>query len=311
MSVVHRALALTATAVCAITSGVLVGGGPATAASTVHNGDLAFSESASVVTQAPREGTYHFVAEGNMAKYSPDGRRIAYTSASGSVGYGIFTQTLGSSELTQLGVQPVAGLAWAPDGRSLVVASDNQLLRVTVSTGAAATIFTGSGPLRDPAWSPDGTRIAFTTGREIQLVRPNGTGLRTFTSGGGANNHPDWSPDGTKVAFITDRYVPAGEDTRAKAELVTLPASGNGQPVRVSHLAYPQGFYYMGVAWSPDGRKIAALQFNANHLPNDEDTDERFKVRAYLPDGSSSSSLTGPIYGDDGPEGLDWAARIS
>jgi Tol biopolymer transport system component len=310
MSVLHRAVGLSATAICAVSS-VLVGGGLATAASTVQNGDLAFSEAGSVVTQAPREGTYHFAAEGNMGKYSPDGRSIAYTSASGSIGYGIFTKTLGSGAQKQLGSQPVGGLAWAPDGKSLVVASDNQLLRVKVSTGAAATIFTSSGPLRDPAWSPDGTRIAFTTGREIQLVRPNGTGLRTLTSDGGANNHPDWSPDGTKLAFITDRYVPAGEDTRAKAELVTLPATGNGQPVRVSHQAYPEGLYYLGVAWSPDGKKIAALQFNANHLPNDEDTDERFKVRGYLPDGSSSYSLTGPIYGDDGPEGLDWAPRIS
>jgi hypothetical protein len=67
----------------------------------------------------------------------------------------------------------------------------------------------------------------------------------------------------------------------------------------------------MGVAWSPDGRKIAALQFNANHPPNDQDTDERFKVRGYLPDGSTSYSLTGPIVGDDGPEGLDWAPRVS
>ena len=67
----------------------------------------------------------------------------------------------------------------------------------------------------------------------------------------------------------------------------------------------------MGVAWSPDGRKIAALQFNATHLPNEEDTDERFKVRGYQPDGSSSYSMTGPIYGDDGPEGLDWAPKVS
>jgi Tol biopolymer transport system component len=310
MSVLHRAAFSVAT-VCAVTSSVLVAGGLAVAAPTVTNGDLAFSESAAVVTQAPREGTYHYAADGNMAKYSPDGRRLAYTSAAGHIGYGIFVKTLGSDTARQLGDQAVSGLAWAPDGRSLVVASGNQLLRVTVSTGAAATIFTGSGPLRDPAWSPDGTRIAFTTGPQIQLVRPNGSGLRTFTTGGSANNHPDWSPDGTRIAFITDRYVAAGDDARAKAELVTLPSSGTGQPVRVSHRAYPKGLYYLGVAWSPDGRKIAALQFNATHLPNDEDTDERFRVRGYLPDGSSSYSLTGPIVGDDGPEGLDWAPQVS
>ena len=306
-----RHAALTVTTVCAVTSSVVVGGGLASAAPTVRNGDLAFSQSDAVVTQAPREGSYHYVADGNMAKYSPDGRRIAYTRAGGSIGSGVFVKALGSGTERQLGSQAVSGLAWSPDGKRLVVASGNQLLRVTVSTGAAAPIFTGAGPLRDPAWSPDGTRIAFSAGPEIHMVRPNGTGVRTFTSGGQANNHPDWSPDSTKIAFVTDRYVPAGEDARAEAELVTLPASGEGRPVRVSHRAYPQGLYYMGVAWSPDGKKIAALQFNANHLPNEEDTDERFKVRGYLPDGSGSSSLTGPIVGDDGPEGLDWAPRVS
>lgn len=309
MSAPRRAVA-TAAAVCTIVSSAYLGGGPATAAPTVRNGDLAFSESGSVVTQAPREGTYHYAAAGNMATYSPDGRRIAYTGAAGSVGYGVFVKTLGASTETQLGSQPVGGLTWSPDGASLVVASGTELQRVTVATGTTTTIFTGNGALRDPAWSPDGTRIAFSTGPSIQLVRPDGTGLRTFTSAGGANNNPDWSPDSRRIAFITDRYVPAGQDARAHAELVTLPRSGQGEPVRVSHRAYPQGLYYLGVAWSPDGRKIAALQFNANHLPNDQDTDERYKVRGYAPDGSSSYSLTGPIYGDDGPEGLDWAPQV-
>lgn len=309
MSVLRRAV-VTAAVVLAVTCSASVGGGAATAAPTVRNGDLAFSESGSVVTQAPRASTYDYAAAGNMAEYSPDGRRIAYTRAAGYVGYGVFVKALDAGTETQLGGQPVGGLAWSPDGASLVVASGNTLQRVSVATGDTVTILTASGPLRDPAWSPDGSRIAFSTGPAIRLVRPDGTDLRTFTSRGGANNQPDWSPDSRRIAFVTDRYVAAGEDARAHAELVTLPRSGQGEPVRVSHRAYPQGLYYQGVAWSPDGRKIAALQFNADHLPNDQDADERFRVRAYAPDGSSSYSLTGPIYGDDGPLGLDWAPRI-
>lgn len=309
MSVLNRA-AIAAITSSAVLASLTVGAGLATAAPTVRNGDLAFSESGAVVTQAPREATYHYAAAGNMAKYSPDGRRIAYTSAAGSVGYGVFVTTLGSTTERQLGTQPVSGLAWAPGGNSLVVASGNALLRVSVSTGGVTTIHTSSGPVREPAWSPDGRRIAFSTGATIAIVRPDGTGLRTLTSGGTANTHPDWSPDSATIAFITDRYLPAGGNARAEAELVTLPASGTGSSVRVSHRAYPQGLYYMGVAWSPDGRKIAALQFNAGHLPNEQDTDERFKVRGYAADGSSSYSLTGPITGDDGPEGLDWAPLV-
>ncbi|QNE21839.1 hypothetical protein F1D05_32885 [Kribbella qitaiheensis] len=159
-----------------------------------------------------------------------------------------------------------------------------------------------------PAWSPDGSRIAFSTGNAIKLVHPDGTNLRTLTSSpvGVINNYPDWSPDSQKIAFITNRYRGAQH-----SELVTLPRSGAGEPFRVSYKAYPQGIFYVGVAWSPDGKKIAALQFNRNALPDPEDSDERFKVRGYLPDGSYSYSLSGPLAGDDGPEGLDWAPKVS
>ncbi|WP_460651813.1 hypothetical protein [Kribbella endophytica] len=68
---------------------------------------------------------------------------------------------------------------------------------------------------------------------------------------------------------------------------------------------------WMKLAWSPDGEKIAALQFNRNAWPDEQDSDERFKVRGCLPDGSHSYSLTGPIKGDDGSEGLDWAPKLS
>jgi hypothetical protein len=63
---------------------------------------------------AALESGYHLVGEGNDAKYSPEGRRIADTSASGSVGYGISVKTLGAQR--QLRTQPVSGLAWSPDG---------------------------------------------------------------------------------------------------------------------------------------------------------------------------------------------------
>jgi hypothetical protein len=44
--------------------------------------------------------------------------------------------------------------------------------------------------------------------------------------------------------------------------------------------------------------------------PTDVD-EERAVVRAYLPDGSHSYSLTGPIAGDDRLEGLDWAPKVT
>ncbi len=45
------------------------------------------------------------------------------------------------------------------------------------------------------------------------------------------------------------------------------------------------------------------MQFNDTLPVDPDDQDERTKVRAYLPDGSYSYSLTGPIAGDDAYEG--------
>ncbi|WP_112236536.1 PD40 domain-containing protein [Kribbella monticola] len=282
-------------------------------AATPANGNLVFVQFGGlVVVPGGTPAPYSSEIAGDRPKFSPNGRQVAFVRD-----YSVWTRTLSSGSERLLYTYPAdgehyaIGLAWSPDGHSIVTAYGSQLDRIAVGTGARSPIWTapaGTGRLTSPAWSPDGSRIAFSTGNTIKLVHPDGTNPRTLTSSpvGVINNYPDWSPDSQKIAFITNRYRGA-EHT----ELVSLPRSGAGEPFRISYQAYPQGIFYIGVAWSPDGKKIAALQFNRNALPDPEDTDERFKVRGYLPDGSHSYSLTGPIAGDDGPEGLDWAPKVS
>jgi dipeptidyl aminopeptidase/acylaminoacyl peptidase len=285
---------------------------PAAAVTLPKNGDLVFVESVDgIATQAPG-AAYSVQTDGERPKFSPNGRQLAFVR-----GYGIWTRTLSDGTERLVHQYPVAAdynwiaLAWSPDGHSIVTAYSLKLDRINVGTGARSPIWTApagtTGRLTSPAWSPDGSRIAFSNGTTIKLVHPDGTNVRTLTSSpaGVINDYPDWSPDSQQIAFITNRYRGAEH-----SELVILPRSGAGQPFRVSYQTYPQGIFYKGVAWSPDGKKIAALQFNRNALPDDQDTDERFKVRGYLPDGSHSYSLTGPIKGDDGPEGLDWAPKL-
>jgi Tol biopolymer transport system component len=283
------------------------------------NGDLVFVQFGGlVVVPGQTPAPYTTAIEGERPRFSPDGRQVAFVRPvqvhPPNVQDVIYVRTLATGVEHQVYVNPfVAGrraVDWSPDGSKLVLSNGADLDLITVATGAKSTIWTAPAgtSLDAPAWSPDGSRIAFSTGTAIKLVHPDGTNLRTLTSSpaGTRNNYPDWSPDSQKIAFVTNRFRGG-----ALSELVTLPRSGAGVPFRVSYQAFPQGFFFLGVAWSPDGKKIAALQSNDTLPVDPDDQDERTKVRAYLPDGTYSYSLTGPIAGDDAYEGVDWGPKVS
>jgi Tol biopolymer transport system component len=282
------------------------------------NGNLVFVQyGGSVVVPGQTPAPYTTDIAGEYPKFSPDGKRLVFTREVDAPAWKdvIIVRTLATGAervVYHYAVQGRHVLAWSPDGSKLVVAGPTTLDVINVATGTLSSIWTApSGTNLDaPAWSPDGSRIAFSTGPAIKLIHPDGTDLRTLTSSVGFwNNYPDWSPDSQKLAFVTNRFRGGNQ-----SELVTLPRSGAGVPFRVSYKAFPQGFFFLGTAWSPDGKKIAALQGNATlpEDPNDPDyPDERTKVRAYLPDGTYSYSLTDPINGDDGYRGLDWAPKVS
>lgn len=287
----------------------------------VKNGNLVFVENADYIsTQAPGPGnTYSFLTGGYNPEYSPDGKQLAFTRADcddcNSPDYkawrDIYVRVLSTGAERRVARFKEGdfgywtALTWSPDGKQLVVSSTHSLVKVVVASGKQTVIFKNQAPqdfVRAPAWSPDGTRIAFSLGAAITLIDTDGTHLRTFTSGGTRNLYADWSPDSRTIAFVTDRFQ--GE---LNTEVVTLPRSGKGTPVRVSYSSNPTGRGYIGVAWSPDAKKIAALSF---YHPTDPD-EEGTQVRGYLPDGSHDYSLTGRINGDDTPEGLDWAPKVT
>jgi TolB protein len=101
--------------------------------------------------------------------WSPDGRRIAFTSG------------------------PPPGVWSGPPQGIYIMNSD----------GSGERMLT-RGLSRSPAWSPDGRRIAFTRIRtatsadEIDVVNANGIGQRRLALG----TSPVWSPDGRRIAFV-------------------------------------------------------------------------------------------------------------
>ena len=109
--------------------------------------------------------------------------------------------------------------------------------------------------LNGGALSQDGERVVYAVNkisaeddREYSTIYLHdiGTGeTRPMTTGAAADSQPQWSPDGKSIAFVSDRG--------GKAQLYLLPADG-GEARQLTQFKRGIGG---GVAWSPDGGKIA------------------------------------------------------
>ena len=199
-------------------------------------------------------------AENLMWRWAPDGRRIAWVSASGSGDLMVTNLVTGDLlNLTNGGIE-ARGFDWSPDG-SLIVSGD-------ASSGDLHTIPSTGGPSRnltqtagqneyEPRWSPDGSTIAFAsnTGQSsaIEVIAPDGTGRQALfnESEAGIVSSPAWSPDGTSLAF--DRTL--GGPVTSLVEYYTIDARGGAPRL----LATGSGYGSSGPFWSPDGHRVAMV----------------------------------------------------
>ncbi|MFA6109880.1 MAG: choice-of-anchor D domain-containing protein, partial [Candidatus Latescibacterota bacterium] len=200
--------------------------------------------------------TQHPSSDQNPA-WSPDGSRIAFTSARDNPSGDIYLMDANGAGVTRVttnsGVVHSADypFSWSPDGTKIAFAStrDGQMEIYTADTSSGTLTRLTSNAAEDgmPSWSPDGTMIVFKSSRdhsygEIYLMNSDGSNVVRLTSDGLVDSDPAWSPDGTRIAFRS------GLGGSNPIYSMNVGGSGRVQLTPAVDCHAP--------SWSPDGTRI-------------------------------------------------------
>jgi Tol biopolymer transport system component len=246
--------------------------------------------------------------------WSPDGKKIAFTSDRRSTPPETGSPALGPVRGVQVWVMDASGgnpiqltnqgenanPAWSPDGTRLAFASNRTghlEIWVMEANGSNQKQLTTTGAgIGDtyPAWSPDGRRIALTSTRSgnlaIWVMDSDGGNMTQLTSRFG-DTYPDselpaWSPDGARIAFWS------GRADKGFGNIWVIDADGTN-PRRLTNRS-PGVMNCDEPAWSPDGEQIAFSTIR----------NRQTQIWAIDPDGKNQRSLIADIDGE--PARVSW-----
>jgi Tol biopolymer transport system component/tRNA A-37 threonylcarbamoyl transferase component Bud32 len=242
-------------------TGLLTGSsGTAQTAALSPTGTLAYvvGSPGSVLVSADLHGRLTTVEPGVQAyeypRYSPDGRRIAYSVASGGR-TDVWIYDLASRTPTRL---TTAGLVnerpeWTPDGKRVLFRSDEGTVRSNIwwapaDLSAPPTHLLGTPReyVFEAVMTPDAKQVVYqvdTMGADIYYRSLTGdTAPKPVAATRAIENMARVSPDGRWVAYTTDESGPY--------QVVVQPFPGPGPRVQIS--------VYGGTepVWGPDGRRL-------------------------------------------------------
>jgi Tol biopolymer transport system component/CubicO group peptidase (beta-lactamase class C family) len=199
------------------------------------------------------QGWLTLTALGGPLAWSPDGRRIAFTSVRDDNAE-VYVMNADGSGQRRLTRDPAhdSVRAWSPDGRKIAFvrqrARGSDVYLVNPDGSGQRRLTRNAEPSYDVVWSPDGRKIAFLSRRddnsEIYVMNADGSALRNLTRDPAGDSTFAWSPDGRKIAFMSKR------DGTWDVHLMNVDGSGLRNLTR-------NPAWDGNPAWSPDGRKIA------------------------------------------------------
>ena len=248
------------------------------------------------------------------AAWSPDGRRIAFQSGSGTCildGHFVSERNAGTGDVDiSVANADGSGLrrvtsgpgvdcapAWSPDGRKIafqrslvrregdrVVGYDFDIYVINANSSEERNLTGDAVSAGSPLWSPDGRKIVFWSGPDgngwVSVMNADGSKRRKL-----ARNHGyvAWSPDGTKILLARGGHqlceAPcSGGGGATKAYAVVANADGSG----LRTLTRIAGVNGARASWSPDGRRIVFVS----------DLDGNLEIYVINADGSRRRNLT-------------------
>ncbi|MFL6230216.1 MAG: protein kinase domain-containing protein [Pyrinomonadaceae bacterium] len=208
------------------------------------------------LTQAPPQ----YQGDTTIA-FSPDGSRLAFTREQNSTGDIYLIPTAGGEPMRLTSDEAaIHGLAWTPDGASLVFSSERggggpALWKMAAVSGSTPAPVIGVGAnVHDMALSRQGDRLAYAQLlHDINIYRIELTGQpggrkagapSSLISSTRTEDTPQFSPDGRKVAFVSDR---SGSE-----EVWTCDAEGKN-PAQLTRFGAAR---VVAPGWSSDGRFV-------------------------------------------------------
>jgi eukaryotic-like serine/threonine-protein kinase len=195
----------------------------------------------------------------SMPAFSPDGKTLAFFRYRSTVSGDIMLLSMENGSLRNLPASSLpSGLAWMPDGRSLLLggtagvtgANVGRLSRLPLNTLKPAVIAIGGTGAAYPSPSPEGRRVVY-----VQTFADSNiwhaaletparlSQSRMWIGSTRAERDPRYSPDGAHILFLSDRsgrveFWQADADGK-NAQQLTNNTPGFGSP-----------------QWSPDGTRV-------------------------------------------------------